>query len=79
MKPVFNGEAGAVRREEGAVLNDHAGGVDFRVEETSVPLGIPEILRVADEDSAVIWRRTVGVADPVQLAVHEVDPAALVP
>ena len=69
---------GTVRGEDYAVLNDHVGGFDSRIEQHRMLLGIGQVRRVTAEDASVVGRRTVGIGNPVEFPVHEVEATTFV-
>ena len=68
-----------MRRQNHAVLDNHVGRLDPRIEQQRVLRGIGNIGRVAPKDSSVVRLGAVRIADPVEFSIDEVQPAAFVP
>jgi len=67
-----------MRRQNHAVLNDHICRLISRIEEHRVRFGSGYVNRVAPKDSPVVRLWSIGVGNPVEFAVNEVDSAGFV-
>ena len=67
-----------MRGQDHTVLDDHVARFHPGIVQQRVGRGIGQIAGVAAENTAVMRLRPVGIADPVQQAVDEVDPAGFV-